>query len=85
MRAMKNRLFWVAASSGVILDRITKIWVLNTFALEQSMPLVSGMFHFTYVVNRGAAFSLFSGATWLPWLSLGVVRSCLGGSNGAMG
>jgi len=72
VRAMKNRLFWVAASGGVILDRITKIWVLNTFALEQSMPLVSGVFHFTYVVNRGAAFSLFSGATWLPWLSLGV-------------
>ena len=34
------------------------------------MPLIPGVFHFTYVVNRGAAFSLFSGASWLPWLSL---------------
>ena len=67
---LKNRLFWVTASVGVILDRVTKIWILNTFALEQSMPLIPGVFHFTYVVNRGAAFSLFSGASWLPWLSL---------------
>jgi signal peptidase II len=67
---MKNRIFWVAASVGVILDRITKIWILNTFVLQQSMPIIPGILHFTYVVNRGAAFSLFSGAAWLPWLSL---------------
>jgi signal peptidase II len=67
---MKNRIFWVAASVGVILDRITKIWILNTFVLQQSMPVIPGILHFTYVVNPGAAFSLFSGAAWLPWLSL---------------
>ncbi len=67
---MKNRMFWVAASVGVILDRITKIWILNTFVLQQSVPVIPGILHFTYVVNTGAAFSLFSGAVWLRWLSL---------------
>jgi signal peptidase II len=67
---MKNRIFWVAASTGVMVDRITKIWILNTFVLHQSLPVIPGILHFTYVVNRGAAFSLFSGAAWLPWLSL---------------
>ncbi len=69
---MRNRLFWIAASVGVILDRLTKIWILNTFVLQQSVPVVPGVLHFTYVVNQGAAFSLFSGALWLRWLSLAV-------------
>jgi signal peptidase II len=69
---MKNRLFWIAASVGVILDRVTKIWILNTFVLQQSVPVIPGVLHLTYVVNQGAAFSLFSGAIWLRWLSLAV-------------
>jgi signal peptidase II len=69
---MKNRLFWIAASVGVILDRVTKIWILNTFVLQQSIPVIPGVLHLTYVVNQGAAFSLFSGAIWLRWLSLAV-------------
>lgn len=67
---IKNRGFWIAASLGVVLDRATKLWVLQTFALQQSIPLIPNIFHFTYVVNYGAAFSLFSGAGWLRWLSL---------------
>ncbi len=69
---MKNRLFWIAASVGVILDRMTKIWIINTFVLQQSIPVIPGVLHWTYVVNQGAAFSLFSGAIWLRWLSLAV-------------
>jgi signal peptidase II len=35
--------------------------------------LLPGVFHFTYVTNTGAAFSLFSqGGGWLRWLSLAV-------------
>ncbi len=67
---MKNRGFWIAASWGLILDRITKLWVLKTFALQQSVPVIAGILHWTYVINPGAAFSIFSGAIWLRWLSL---------------
>jgi signal peptidase II len=67
---MKNRGFWIAASGGLILDRVTKLWILKTFALQQSVPVISGVLHWTYVVNPGAAFSIFSGAVWLRWLSL---------------
>lgn len=67
----KNRLFWVAAAIGLIADQLTKFWVVRTFELNQTLPLWEGVFHFTFVTNRGAAFSLFSeSGEWLRWLSL---------------
>lgn len=72
----KNRWFWVAAVVGLVLDRLTKFLITYTFALTvppQTLPLVPGVFHLTYVVNTGAAFSFFSGGVnWLRWLSFGV-------------
>ncbi len=71
-----NRFFWLFALLGLALDRITKFLVVYTFPLEippATLPIIPGVFHFTYVVNTGAAFSLFSqGVGWLRWLSLGV-------------
>ncbi len=73
---LKNRWFWFAALLGSLLDRLSKFLVVYTFALTtppQSFPLIPGVFHFTYVVNTGAAFSFFNeGVGWLRWLSLGV-------------
>jgi signal peptidase II len=72
---MRNRLFWIAAAAGLVLDRATKLWVITVFPLQDppySLPLIPGFFHFTYVVNTGAAFSSFQGqgGGWLRWLSL---------------
>jgi signal peptidase II len=68
---IKNRLFWVAAFVGLVLDQISKQWVVQNFELTDSVPLWEGVFHLTYVTNRGAAFSLFSDSgVWLRWLSL---------------
>ncbi|MEA5468962.1 signal peptidase II [Spirulina sp. 06S082] len=68
----KNLFFWIAALIGLTLDQLSKYWVMNSFAnLGETMPILPGIFHFTYVVNTGAAFSLFlGGAGWLRWLSL---------------
>lgn len=73
----KNPLFWVAAPISLILDHLSKFWVVQTFDLKvppETLPLWPGVFHFTYVTNTGAAFSLFSngGVNWLRWLSLAV-------------
>jgi signal peptidase II len=71
---IKNRLFWVVAFVGLVIDQATKFWVVNTFDLTvppESWPIIPGVFHFTYVTNPGAAFSLFSdNGAWLRWLSL---------------
>jgi signal peptidase II len=67
----KNPLFWVAALIGLLADQITKWLIVQTFELEETLPLWNGVFHFTYVTNPGAAFSLFSeSGEWLRWLSL---------------
>ncbi|HEY9643413.1 MAG TPA: signal peptidase II [Coleofasciculaceae cyanobacterium] len=68
---LKNRLFWVAAVIGLILDQLTKFLIVSAFQLGDTLPLIPGVFHFTYVANKGAAFSLFSEkGEWLRWLSL---------------
>ncbi len=75
MNFAKNPLFWLSAVVSIILDHLTKFWVVQTFDLSSppdTLPLWQGVFHFTYVINTGAAFSLFSngGVYWLRWLSL---------------
>lgn len=68
--AQKNRLFWMAALIAIVIDRLTKFWVVHNFTLTQTVPLWRDVFHFTYVTNTGAAFSMFAGSNWLRWLSL---------------
>jgi signal peptidase II len=71
-RLLKNRLFWIVAFVGLVLDQITKYWTTQSFSeVGETVPLWEGVFHFTYVINRGAAFNLFDeGVHWLRWLSL---------------
>jgi signal peptidase II len=68
---LRNRLFWIAAVIGLVADQLTKLWVVQNFEFGQSIPLWEGVFHFTFVTNTGAAFSLFSdNGEWLKWLSM---------------
>ncbi len=67
---LKNRFFWIAALIGLILDQLTKSLVVQNFELKETLALWPGVFHFTYELNAGAAWSLFHGEAWLRWLSL---------------
>ena len=80
LRFKKNSLFWIVAIISIILDHLTKFWVVQNFQLEESMVLWPGVFNFTYETNTGAAFSLFSngGVSWLRWLSLIVSLGLMG-------
>lgn len=68
----RNKFFWLVAIIGLILDQLTKYLVVQTFReVGTSLPLWQDVFHFTYVINTGAAFSFFQGGVgWLRWLSL---------------
>jgi signal peptidase II len=70
MKLKKNPMFWISAVLSFLLDHFSKQWVVAHFQLHQTLPLWPNVFHFTYEINRGAAFSLFQGAGWLRWLSL---------------
>lgn len=43
------------------LDQVIKAVVRSVMYVGESIPVIEDVFHLTYVQNRGAAFSMFSG------------------------
>jgi signal peptidase II len=41
-----------------LLDQITKIWVQINMELMESIPVIRGIFHITYIQNPNSAFGL---------------------------
>ena len=68
----RKRSFWLIAIFGIVIDQITKYVVVQEFVnVGNTLPLWQGVFHFTYVINTGAAFSFFRGQVEiLRWISL---------------
>jgi len=66
----KNPWFWITALIALAADQVSKLLVIHSFDIGQTLPLWAGVFHITYVTNTGAAFSIFRGGFWLRWLSL---------------
>ena len=44
----------------VALDQITKMFVMHTMHLHESIPIIDGFFNLTYIRNPGAAFGIFA-------------------------
>lgn len=74
MAIRNNLLFWCLGAIGVILDQLSKWWVLTTLRVEnRSLEVWANILDFTYVRNDGAAWSFFEGGVhWLRWISLAV-------------
>lgn len=53
----------VVIAIGFLLDRITKLWALNSLKNISGKTIIKGFFDLTYVENRGAAWSIFIGKT----------------------
>lgn len=61
-------IFSLIAGLGLVVDQATKLYVDRVMALHQSVPVIDGLFSFTYLRNRGAAFSFLSDVSWrLPF------------------
>lgn len=58
-------MFWLIVVVSVVLDQLSKYWMMSHFAYGQSLPIIPNIFHLTYILNEGAAFSILSGKTWL--------------------
>ena len=48
----------------VIIDAVSKFLVSSEMRLQQSIPLIEGVFHITYVKNTGASFGMLPGGRW---------------------
>jgi signal peptidase II len=56
--------FLLAALLVIILDQLTKYYVVSNFYLGESVPVIENIFHWTYILNPGAAFGMFEGSRW---------------------
>lgn len=65
-------LYFLLSIILVGLDQLVKWWVRGNIPLGASLPFLPYLLDLTYTQNTGAAFSSFSGMTWLLTLvSLG--------------
>lgn len=49
----------------VVVDQATKYFVVQHFAVGESVPVIENVFHWTFILNRGAAFGMLEGSRWL--------------------
>ncbi len=52
-------IYFLIGMAMLVLDFVTKRWALGVLKEVGSIPVLDGIFHLTYVENRGAAFGLF--------------------------
>ena len=54
-------LIWLMIMAGVVfLDQLSKWLTVINLDFGETFPLIENVFHFTYVRNTGAAFSIFN-------------------------
>lgn len=59
-------LLWILIiAASIILDQITKLIVVNTMHLHETIPLIEKFFSFTRVHNYGAAWGMLSDHRWI--------------------
>jgi len=59
----KNILFLAIAGLVILLDQLTKSWIIATIRLHDAYPVIDGFFNIIYVRNPGAAFGFLAGAS----------------------
>ncbi len=57
--------YYIISIGLVLVDQLVKWWVRGSIPLGESIPFVPYLMELTYTQNTGAAFSSFSGLTWL--------------------
>ena len=56
--------FVIVALLVVLFDQLTKYYVVENFYLGESVPVIENIFHWTYILNPGAAFGMLEGSRW---------------------
>ena len=54
-------MYYIAILALIGLDWLTKYWIQTSMALNDTIPVIDGIFHITYIHNYGAAFSILQG------------------------
>ena len=57
-------MFYLIAIIWLVLDQVSKYYVMNHFAIGESVSVIQNVFHLTYIINRGAAFGMLANQRW---------------------
>ncbi len=70
-------MFWLIILIIVLLDRITKYYIISRFSFNDIFPVIKNVFFINVLQNTGAGFGLLQGSTplliWLSIIVLGVI------------
>ena len=56
---------FLAAVAVILTDQASKYVIARHMALHESVPVIPGFFHITYILNKGAAFGFLENKQWL--------------------
>jgi signal peptidase II len=73
--------YYLVALAAIVLDQLTKLWILRSFELYESREIIPGLFNLVYVTNTGAAFSMLADvdSPWRHYFFLAVgLLACIG-------
>lgn len=71
--------FWCTSIIILILDQLTKLWVLytiepGTYNYPPPIPIIPNWFYLVHIYNTGAAWGIFSGGTlWFSLLAIATI------------
>lgn len=68
---------WIIVVSAIAADRMSKVICRQYLKPLESVPVVEGIFHLTYVENTGAAFGMLRGSGWLLVLTSVLVSAAV--------
>ena len=57
-------MFYLIAIIWLVLDQVSKYYVMNHFAIGESVSVIQNVFHLTYIIKRGAAFGMLANQRW---------------------
>ena len=57
-------MFYLIAIVWLLFDQVSIYYVMNHFVLGESLPVIQNVFHFTYIINHGAAFGMLTNQRW---------------------
>jgi signal peptidase II len=61
----------------VITDQMIKLWAMSWLSRYDTVPIIAGVIHLTYVENRGAAFGIFQNQRWI-FISISIIVCIIG-------
>ncbi|MEQ8199804.1 MAG: signal peptidase II [Syntrophomonadaceae bacterium] len=68
--------FWATIAAIIMLDQFSKIRIMELLDPGDSIPLIHNLFSLTFVMNRGAAFGVLQGKSWL-FLIMALLIICI--------